>query len=143
MENQREIEQLEVGVTKHWNKDRTVVTFTMSDVSRKAVDAYISGNLEVLGNWDKTKTLFTIQDISNPNISLTPYLKSRLDEITNFIKTNEVNVCTAIVMENNFTGQVMRAFGRLFTVNARYLNQVYFTDLTQATGWISKQKNHR
>lgn len=56
--------------------------------------------------------------------------------------SNQINSCTAIVMENNFTGHVMRAFGRLFTINARHLTQVYFTQMSQAQEWIQKQQEN-
>lgn len=133
-------EQLAKTVSRHWSEDQSTVIFTMSDSSRESVTAYIDGNLDVLKNWDKSKILYTIQDISGPAVMLTPYLKDRLNEVTDHIKSNRLYVRTAIVMENNFTGQVMRAFGRLFTINARYLRQAYFTDMAQAQEWIRKQQ---
>lgn len=133
-------EQSSALVTHHWDADLGAVIFELSDVKRVSVDAYIDGNLEVLRTWDKTKTLYTIQDISNKAVSLTPYLKGRLGEITTHINSNQIHVCTAIVMGNDFTGQVMRVFGRLFTINARYLKQVYFTDMASARNWIASQQ---
>lgn len=134
------VEELGNNVTQRWSDDKSTVIFTMSDSNRSSVDAYIIGNLEVLSNWDKSNTLYTIQDIANPNVTLTPYLKARLSEITDYVKSNQITVKSAIVMENNFTGQVMRAFGRLFTINARYLKQVYFTDMSKALEWVQNQQ---
>jgi hypothetical protein len=135
------LEDLGSNVTQHWNNNKTIVTFKMSDSKRSSVDAYIEGNLDVLKTWDKSKPLYTIQDIANPAVTLTPYLKQRLNEITDYVKSNQITVRSAIVMENNFTGQVMRAFGRLFTINARYLKQLYFTDMSKAQEWIKQQEN--
>jgi len=134
------VKQSDSNVTQHWSDDKTTITFKMLDSTRLSVDTYINGNLEVLREWDKSQTLYTIQDIANPNVTLTPYLKQRLSEVTDFIKTHQIPVRSAIVMENNFTGQVMQAFGRLFTINAKYLTQVYFTDMSKAQEWINKQQ---
>lgn len=134
-------EQAIDSVTHHWDTDLGAVLFEMSDTTRSSVDAYIESNLEILRTWDNTKTLYTIQDISNEAVALTPYLKARLGEVTAYINSNKIQVCTAIVMGNDFTGQVMRIFGRLFTLNARYLKQVYFTDMPAARSWIAFQQN--
>lgn len=134
------LEQLAPNVTRRRDNALHTVLFEMKDTSRDSVDAYIEGNLEILRNQDKTQTLYTIQDISNPAVTLTPYLKERLNEVTAYIKNNKIQVCTAIVMADNFTGRVMRIFGRLFTINARYLTQVYFTDMSSARNWIASQQ---
>lgn len=136
------LEKLSGTVTQKWDTELGAILFEMLDTNRESVDAYIDGNLEVLRTWDKSKTLYTIQDISNKAVSLTPYLKGRLNEVTAYIKDNQIQVCTAIVMGNDFTGQVMRIFGRLFTINAKYLKQVYFVDMASARNWISSQKNN-
>lgn len=136
-----EAEKLGDSVTLSWNTDKSVALFTLDNSKREVVDAYIEGNLQILRTWDKAKTLYTVQDISSGQVALTPYLKARLNEITDYVKTNQINVTTAIVMKNNFTGQVMRAFGRLFTRNAHYLKQVYFIDMSQAQEWVKKQQS--
>ena len=133
-------EKLADTVTRIWDNDLNAVIFEMADANRVSVDAYIEGNLEILRKHDKTKTLYTIQDISNPAVTLTPYLRKRLDEITTYVKTHQIQVCTAIVMGDSFTGRVMRVFGHLFTINARYLKQVYFTDVAAARNWLAAQQ---
>jgi len=137
-----EIENLDNDITMEWNISQTQVTFTMSASHRNAVDSYIDANLDILKKWDHAKILYTIQDISSPDVALTPYLKERLNEITDYIKSNQIQVRTGVVLSNNLTGQLMQIFGRIFTINAKYLKQVYFTDIKSAQDWIDRQQTN-
>jgi len=133
-------EILENNVTIQWNADRSVALVTLTESNRKTVDTYIETNLDIFRKWDKSKPIFTIQDISGGKVTLTPYMKERLKEFTDYVNTNKVTMRTALVMENNFTGQVMRTFGRLFGGNSHYLKLVFFTSIDQAHEWIIKQQ---
>ncbi len=128
------------NVVLQWNNEKTQVTYTLSASRRDAVDTYIESNLDILKNWDHTKTLYTIQDISDDNVALTPYLRERLNEITDYVKDNHIQVRTSVVLSDNLTGQLMQVFGRVFTINAKYLKQAYFTDMLSAQSWINKQQ---
>jgi len=134
------VEKLSDTVTRREDTDLSVVIFEILDSNRSSVDVYIDSNLETLRNWDKTKPLYLIQDISNKAVALTPYLKERLNEIMAYIKDNQMQVRTALVIPNDFNGRVAQMFGRLFTANGHYMKQSYFTDIASARNWIISQQ---
>lgn len=136
---QQTIEKLSENVIRRWDTELGAVVFEVSNSDRDSIDVYIESNLETLKEWDKSKPLYMIQDVSNEAVSLTPYLQGRLKEVMVYIKDNQMQVCTALVLTNNLSGQMSRVFGRLFTTNVRHVKQSYFTDMASARNWIASQ----
>lgn len=134
-------ENLGHDVIRSWDDERGYFLVKLPESSRETVDIYINTNLEMFRSWDNTKPIYTIQDISGGNVVLTPYLKGRLNEINQSVKDNKLNAYVALVMEESFTGQVMRTFGRLLNMNAKNLHQMFFTDMKQAEKWIAEHQH--
>lgn len=126
-------------VTVEWLEPNKLVLFRLPDVKRASINAYIDGNLEILHGWDPARPLYTIQDISGPDVELTGYLRSRLSSVADYIKEHQLHVTSAIVMQNDFAGQIMRLFGQAFTIRSQYLTQVFFVNIDSAKTWINQQ----
>lgn len=137
----RSQENLGNHVIKMWDDEKGYFVVTLPESSRKTVDIYIEGNLDLFRQWDNSKPIYTIQDVSGGNVVLTPYLKERLGELNQWVSNHELEAYVAIVMEESFTGHVMRTFGRLLTMSSKRLHQMFFTDIKQAEKWIVEQQN--
>jgi hypothetical protein len=132
-------ETLENGVIKTWNADTSIYTFTVPNSNRATTDTYIDAVLETIRNWDSSKPYYGIEDITNPAVSLTPYMRGRLPEITKLFKEREITAYIGLVMDSSFTAGVMNAFGRILSMNNRYIVINSFTDISKAQEWLTKQ----
>jgi len=130
---------LENGVVKTWDSDASILTFTIPNSNRATVDTYIEAVLESVKNWDTSNPYYGIQDITSPDVSLTPYLRGRLPEITQLFMDKEINSYIVLVMDNSFTAGVMKAFGRLMSRNTPFVTINFVTDISKAHEWIAKQ----
>ena len=133
-------EEIGNNVTISWSVDKSSVLITLPESSRNSVDIYINTNLEILQNWDVNKPIYMIQNVSSGQVQSTPYLKGRLEEINNVVKTRKINAYVALIIRDDFVGHIMRTFGRLFASNVRTLDQRFFTDQQQAEEWVAKQQ---
>ena len=132
------VEQLGDDVIKEWNPDQSLFKFMLANSSRATVDIYIEGNLEILRDWNNQYPIYEIQDLTHKDLSFTPYLKARINDITSLIKEREITAYVAIVVTNNLTGQFIKAFGRIFEASQR---TQFFDDMSQAQTWIEKMQS--
>ena len=135
------IETLENGVIKTWDEDTSIYTFALPNSNRATTDTYIDAVLESIRNWDTSKPYYGIEDITNPNISLTPYMRGRLPEITKLFKEREITAYIGLIMDSSFTAGVMKAFGRILSMNNRFITINSFTDISKAQEWLIQQKS--
>lgn len=134
------VETLENSVVKSWDEELSTFTFTLPDSNRVTVDTYINSVLDSIRDWDASKPYFGIQDIRNPNITLTPYLRGRLNEVTQQYKDRKITCYIALVMGNSFSAGVMKALGQIMTRNNRYITITSFSDIPKAQAWIKQQQ---
>ncbi len=135
------IETLENGVERSWDEDLSAYTFTLPDSNRATVTTYIEAVLESINEWDTSKPYYGIQDIRNPKVSLTPYMRGRLNEITQLYKDRKITCYVALVMNNNFTAGVMKALGQIMSRNNRYITISSFSDTSKAQEWIRQHQS--
>jgi len=125
--------QITPNVAFHWLHNGVAYEVIAESSQRKDVDAYIDANLAAINQWDKQQPFYSIQNISNANVSVTPYFKSRLDEVADVMKAQEIKGVSMIVMNNNFTGQLMKMLSRFFVSRVNNtVRQEWFTDITKA-----------
>ena len=134
------IEQFGEYITKTWHDEESYFMVKLTDSSRQTLDVYYDVVNNLYKSWDNTIPLYFIQDITDDKISLTPYFRSQIDNLNKQVEKYNINFYLAVVTQNNFTGQIMRMFGRLFANKQDGLNLAFFTDLQKAHDWIVEQK---
>lgn len=126
------------GVVFEWLSEDGFL-FTLSDVHRDAVDMYIDTAVSLLNNWDLSKPMRIISDMANENMSLTPYFRKRLNDITTTINTSQVHGVSAVVMGSGFVETLIVFFGNAFNKRTPNFKQRYFTDKTKGLDWVMKE----
>lgn len=126
------------GVVFEWLSDEAFL-FTLTDVHRDAVDIYINTSIEILYNWDLNKAMRIINDMSHPNMSLTPYFRKRLNDIVPAINQSGVHGVSGVIMGKGFLETIVVFFGNTFNKRTPNFKQRYFTDKQKCLDWVLKE----
>src|SRR5690606_1382233 len=110
------------AVRLEWQEDGRLAVFTLTDASRQSVDAYIDASLALLRGWPQNEIFYLLTDVTNRNVSLSPYFRERLKEVAVAIKEEQVRCVSAVVMANTFMATILVLFGNLFTRQAEFSN---------------------
>lgn len=73
-------EELAPGIFQNWSQGRQLVIFTIANVTRESVDAYIHANLRVIYTWPPDQPFLLLQELA-PGRPITPYLRRRSLEL--------------------------------------------------------------
>lgn len=136
-----EIEQLDHGVTRGWDAALSSYIFSLPDSKRLTVDTYINAALESIKSGDTSKAYYTISDVSSKDVAFTPYLRGRINEISDYARANQRVCYTVLILGTGFTSSIIKTFSRLFMVNARYVIVHTVSDMEQAKKWIKQQQS--
>lgn len=128
------------GLTREWLNDGRIVVFTLENPSRDVVENYIRANLELMHEAEDSKQelVIVMHDISDPNMSLTPLLRDRLNDIAQKIKEGNVQYRSAVVMQKSAVGFIFSLFGNMFNRKAKNTIQQFFTSREDALNWLQQ-----
>ena len=102
------IEELGLGVTREWVNDHRIVVFTIADVSRAAVDAWMDAVTQTMNTWT-ADTIYIVHDYTPSKTSmLTPYMRARIQELYEFGR--DLRGHLAVVLPRTFITILMKAF---------------------------------
>jgi hypothetical protein len=101
-------------VTFRWLEQGNAFEISLGSIQRSDVDAYINTNLQLLRDWDIQQPFFSLQDFSSENVSMTPYIRSRLQEVINLMNDRQLTGNSVVIFSPNFQGRVMEFLGRFF-----------------------------
>lgn len=100
------IEILGAGVTRQWLYDYRIVTYTILDVTRELVDTWIEGAKQGSRVWKPDQTICILYDFGSArHLSRTPYLTSRLGELTKLRSGSPT--FSAIILADTFFGKLV------------------------------------
>lgn len=136
---ERHIEQVTTSLTVEIQDDPPLTIYRLKDTQPATVDTYIDYDLKRLESWDKRKVFFVIHDVSHPDVTMSPYLRSKLNKVMEYIKHNHIHVRSALLLSRGFAGSVLETFGNLLNMRAKYMVQRYFTDEADAHAWIEAE----
>lgn len=133
------VEHITSNLTREW-REPDLVVLVMTDVRRETVDAYIQTLLDQLAEWPREAVLYGLYDISAPGVSLTPYFRSRLIEIADYLKATGKRTCSAIVVPNTLMFRIFTLFGDMFTnrTGDDIITQKMFLNQQAALNWLAK-----
>ncbi len=73
-------EEIAPGVVREWLLDGCVLCYVIKTVARKSVDAWTNDLIENSKALPADRALLLLQDLADPALSLTPYVRSRINE---------------------------------------------------------------
>lgn len=129
------------AVSIAWNEQHDTVIVSLKKSDRLSVDAYIEANLTLLTQCSGRNTIYKIQDFSQNNVTVTPYLKKRLQDIYAYVRRNNMDVRVAVVLGTSVPGYVLTLISRVSAITSRNLTQRFFTTLTDAHAWVEAEKH--
>ncbi|MCA9915948.1 MAG: hypothetical protein KC496_21485, partial [Anaerolineae bacterium] len=99
-----------------WNESHDLVTIALTKTDPQSVDAYIEANLNILRQWKATDAIYKIQDFSQHDVRMNPYLRTRLQEIYVYIRQRQLNVRVAVVLGTNVPGHILTLISRVSAI---------------------------
>ncbi len=134
-----EREQLGSGISRETLFDGHLTIFNLVDITRVTVDLWIEACHELMKMAIATnQPLFIIQDLSHPNVTQTPYSRTRGQELTEAYP--DLRGFIAFVLPDAPDSQRIRLFVR--RQNNRYRQREVFFAREDALAWI-KAALHR
>ncbi len=125
------------GLVQEILHDGQLVISTLSDSRRETIDAYIDSCNEILRAWKNPISINFLHDISHKDVALTPYFRSRLNEISGVIR--ELNmmekVHSANLLQNSLMSRIFMLFGDTFSRSSG-VKQKFFVNRQQALDWL-------
>jgi len=113
-----------------WLYDGKAFYINISSSSRDAIDAYVKTNLLVLQAWDPTKHFYSFQDVSHDKVTITPYFRQGLDNVSAEVQKLGIQGDSMILMANNIMGKVIQVYGKIFAQKTQPITQHWFTKVT-------------
>src|SRR5579859_5485934 len=120
--------------TLSWLRDDRIVVFTVNGpTTRPAVDRWFDLVAGVVKSWPPEKPYLALHDLSNKQVALTPYARSRAMEFDPLVRHLHGRI--AIVLPNTFMNQLFRLFLRTLGWQ-RKLPTEAFTAFDAALRWL-------
>jgi hypothetical protein len=69
-------------VTLDWLHDNQIAIFSITNVTRPAVDTYCDLIKQTMENWSRNRVYLALYDHSAPGVHMTPYIRQRIRELT-------------------------------------------------------------
>lgn len=131
------IESVDSGVTLEWIHNRQILRLQLTSISFGAVDAWINAVLHLLANHPVDRPCLAIYDFSDEQITLTPYIKSRAQEIARAFP--DVKGRVAVLSPRGGAGRLLRLFvNQLMRIDRGRQMQVFFTR-GEAVAWLTNE----
>jgi hypothetical protein len=126
------------GFTQEITYDGQLVICILTDSKRETVDAYIDSCIELMKAWDSPKSLNFLHDISHQEVALTPYFRSRLNEIPGIMRELKPmdRFHAAALLQNSLLSRIFKMFGETFSRSSG-VKVRFFVNRQQALDWLT------
>ena len=124
--------ELTDNVTFRWLQGGRAYEIVTKGSTRKDVDTCIDANLAAIQSWNQNQTFYSVQDFTHRDVQITPYFKSRLNDVAEAMDTYQVKGASMIVLDGGLAGQLMKILSRFFVSKVKPVQQVWFTDINKA-----------
>lgn len=113
-------EQVHPQLRLDWYCNRQIVVYSISGdlASPPYIDIWHDIVAGIMCSWPKNKTYFGIHDITDADLSLTPYLRDKSGEL--FQLYRDLKQYVGIVVSNAFSAQMVRVLTRAYARDTLY-----------------------
>ncbi len=133
-------EQIGPGVTRQWLRGHRIIALTLTSVAHETIDIWATTAAEAVNTWPRDQVYLSMHDVSSEQLSLTPYIRSRVLELVR--NRPEAAGRTAVVINKGVSEMIMRLFLNqlLHVIRGRPLR--LFTRREEAIAWLLEALNH-
>ncbi len=126
------------GLEIEWLDDGKIISFTLTSPTRDLVETYFQARYLHMDLANETPNIpvLMINDLSSTEMTLTPLLRSRMNELAKRIRSEPVHYYSAMVMPKSISGQVFKLAGNVLSRTVRDSILKFFTDRDQAMHWL-------
>src|SRR5260221_5886268 len=128
------IQQLSPSLTLEWKHNRQLILFDLKDMSRTTVDLWVNTLVPIMKEWPREKTFRVLYNATDPRVTLTPYLRRRLDEFSKV--SGGLKGRAGLVLGESFVAQLIQ--GVLHTQQHPAIQSKLFFDFDEALTWITE-----
>lgn len=130
------VEQIYPGISRFWMHQGQIVCYTVTSISRPAIDAWKASTLELIHAWPLEQPYLSIHDFSEA--TLTPYVRQRSSELSVAFPEG-LHGRSAAIIPRTFINHLMRMWVtiNLARNNERIQRDVFFR-IEEATEWLKK-----
>jgi hypothetical protein len=121
-----------------WLHEGRAYCITLTSSNREAIDVYIEANLAALRQWPKDQRYFSLQDTSHPSVGITPYFRTRLEEVLAAMTQHALTGHSVVVLSNSIGGNLLRIYGRIFARKAGPMKQHWVVGLAAAQATLAQ-----
>jgi len=128
-------------VTLSWLRDGRIAVFKITGpATRSTVDQWFETVSSVVKSWPPDKLYLAMQDLSDKEVSLTPYASKRAREFEPLVKHLRGRV--ALVLPNTFANQIFRLFLRTLSWQQSMPTEAFVT-YDAALRWLDATLNNQ
>ena len=122
------------GVFHEMLFEGSVTAYTLTSVSREAIDTWTEVQIGVLKEWPDNRPLCVLYDQSQLALTYTPYMKSRFSDLEKATKGKSGRL--AIVFGKGFMMQLATMFAKNFDMGG--MNVSFFQNYDEALAWLQE-----
>lgn len=124
-----------------WLHEGKAFCITLRQATVEAVDLYADLNIYLLNQWEKDQRFYSIQDVSDEHITITPHFRHQLDAIATEVHKVGVNGHSMVVLQDGVMGRVVQVFGTIFARKVSPVRQHWFRDRNKALASLTQLIN--
>ena len=131
--------ELSPDVTLEWFFGHTIVAYTPRSASRRATDIMVDKALEIVRSQKADQPYFAMYDASNI-LTLTPYARKRVQEITTTLGELNKKGATTVVLGNSVVSNIIRLYVERDLRRTRTnINRSVQQDRQKALQWLYEE----
>ena len=119
---------------------RIVAIQTAGSVKRDAVDTWAAMMKDTFDNYTPEEHIFILQDLSNPNQSITPYANKKANEVYDYVPRDK-HAYIATVFPDSLTFRLAVFIERARRRSHPHVHVPMYTNLDPALMWLRKMMN--
>jgi len=133
---QAPVEEVGPGVTLRWVRDHRIAVFRITSIAFESIDAWVSAAVQMIANHPPDQPYHVLHDFSAENMSLTPYLRQRIQEA--LTRSPQTQGRLAGVVAPGVTNMIVQLFVNTLRRLVTRREFKVFTDRGEALAWLAE-----
>jgi hypothetical protein len=115
-------------------ENNTIAVITMQGISREEIDRWFNTTTKVMTEWPDDKLILVIHDASHQRTALTPYMRSRINDL--YKLKLEKKGYGAVIIPKSVAAQMIQLFLRYVKTDPLVFQ--FFFSKEEAIAWLKR-----